>query len=115
MKSAILLYFVTIAVIFTLAVLPTYEHLPGLFSLNDKLNHLSAFFVLALLAHISGLVDDYRYHVLFLAFFAIFIEVVQSFLPTRLFSFADMGADALGVLLFLGGRYLLLQRKLTVV
>lgn len=74
---------------------------PVLADLNDKLEHLGAFFALGLLldfsfperpfgpAKIAGLLA-----------YGVVLELVQSATPARDPSFWDMGADALGLLLY---------------
>lgn len=65
----------------------------------DKLNHLAAFAVLYVLLSggYGGL--GIRMRIVGLMLFALQIEIVQSFIPGREFSFADIVADALGVAL----------------
>jgi VanZ family protein len=73
---------------------------------HDKVNHIMAFFVL------TGLADraypgpspgrGWRKWVSVLAF-GLFIEAVQYFLPYREFSLWDLGADGIGILLYVAG------------
>jgi VanZ family protein len=95
------LYYLFLVVIFILAVLPDYNSLPDIFSLSDKLNHLAAFFVLALLAFLSRFERAFRMDGYFLCAYAVGIEGIQFFLPTRFFSLGDIVADLLGIGLFL--------------
>jgi len=106
-----LLYYVSILVIFILSVVPNYDRLPDIFSLSDKLNHLAAFFVLAMLAFLSRFERAFRLDIYFLVGYAVFIEMVQFFLPARFFSFGDVVADLLGVGCFLLIREFVVQRS----
>jgi len=92
-------YFAAIVAIMLLAVLPDYDNLPELFSISDKLNHIAAFFVLALLAHLSRFRSGIKKQHIFLLIYAFLIEIIQYFLPTREFSFLDIAADVIGLLL----------------
>ena len=70
----------------------------------DKLKHLAAFAVLALVAHL-GWLHAHRavwWTATGLLLFGVFIEVVQSQIPTRTASAADVLADAVGIALGLG-------------
>ena len=75
--------------------------IPVVASLPDKLNHATAFAVLALLA-------DYGFptprfgaaKILALAAYGVAIEAVQSFLPHRQASLLDLVADAAGIGLY---------------
>jgi VanZ family protein len=102
-----ILYPLAIITFFILAVVPNYDYLPEVFSLSDKLNHLAAFFVLAALAYGSRYPHPYRFHLYFLAGYALFIEIVQYFLPNRFFSLSDVVADVLGV-----GLFILIKRQI---
>jgi VanZ family protein len=71
---------------------------------SDKLNHILAFFVLSALAagaypRWGGRAPGWA----LLLGYGLLIEIVQHFLPFRRFSWADLGADALGILLFAVG------------
>lgn len=66
--------------------------------INDKLNHVAAFFVLAFLADYSFPETKNRWALIFsLLGYGISIEVIQFFLPWRMFSVLDVAADALGI------------------
>ncbi|WP_428244360.1 VanZ family protein [Gynuella sp.] len=70
---------------------------------NDKVNHLIAYFGLALLIDAAFPKRSFwGIKVLSLATFGILIEVAQSFFPYRTFSLADWGADLIGLLLYYG-------------
>ncbi len=67
----------------------------------DKLNHLFAFFVLGLLADFSFPESNFGYVKIAPLFgYGIFIEVIQLFLPDRMFSLFDIAADSAGLLLY---------------
>lgn len=64
----------------------------------DKLNHFAAFLVLALLLDFSF--PNSRFNtdkILPLIAYGVGIEVIQHYLPHRMFSFFDVGADILGL------------------
>lgn len=106
-----ILYPIALLTIFILAVVPNYDYLPPVFSLSDKLNHLAAFFVLAGLAYGSRYNHPYRLQLYSLVGYAVVIEIIQYFLPTRFFSLSDVVADLLGVGLFLFIKGLVSKQK----
>jgi len=71
----------------------------------DKINHVIAFAVLAWLAHgaYPGAARLMAKWALLLLAYGLFIEVVQHHLPYRDFSWLDLVADALGILLYIAG------------
>lgn len=71
-------------------------------ALNDKVSHVLAFFVLAVL--IDGSWPSSRFGAMkFLSLlgYGLFIEMMQHFLPRRSASFMDLAADVIGILLYL--------------
>lgn len=66
----------------------------------DKLMHATAFFGLALLLSLASLRNFWRWQAPVLLFYGALIEILQAFVPWRSFSFADLVADATGILLF---------------
>ncbi|MEC9485943.1 MAG: VanZ family protein [Prosthecochloris sp.] len=73
---------------------------PG-FQGGDKLLHVGAFFVLALLADVSFPAARFRYAVIAcLVSFGVAIEVQQYMLPWRCFSLLDLAADVAGIGLY---------------
>ena len=77
----------------------------------DKANHFFAFFILAFLidfAYPRMAFAGAKINALF--GFAVFIELVQYFLPYRSFSLIDIAADIVGVLF-----YLVLKRRIAAV
>jgi len=64
----------------------------------DKLNHLFAFMVLYILMSLAFKDLGIVYKVLLLFAFGLQIEIVQSFLPPREFSYLDISADIAGIL-----------------
>ncbi len=68
---------------------------------NDKLNHLFAFLVLALLADFSFPRSSFGYaKILPLLGYGITIEIVQYYLPNRIFSLYDIAADSFGLVAY---------------
>jgi len=82
-----------------LAFLPNYDNLPDIVSFSDLLNHTLAFTTLAVLLQKAYTSLPYSKIVVRLAFYAVGIEVVQNFLPTRVASLSDIAADVTGLLL----------------
>jgi len=74
---------------------------PTLTSVNDKLGHVLAFIYLAFLVDYSfpasrfGLIK-----ILPLLAYGLFIEIIQHYLPHRMFSYLDMLADGTGVAIY---------------
>ena len=95
-RAAFYAAFVTIS---CLAVIPDYNGLPPIVTLSDLLNHAAAFFVLYLLLRGAHPSLNRQKSTLLLIAYAIMIEVVQAFLPTRDASLGDIGADMAGILL----------------
>jgi len=91
-------FFIALVAISTLAFLPDYSALPPIVSVSDLINHGVAFTVLTLLYRFSYTHSSRR--VLFSLFsYALFIEFVQAFLPTRCASIEDVIADSVGLLI----------------
>jgi len=70
-------------------------------SAYDKINHFVAFLVLALLLDFSF--PNSRFNmvkIVSLITYGISLEIVQYFLPHRMFSLFDIGADSLGLLAY---------------
>ena len=62
----------------------------------DKINHAFAFFVLFILANFAFGIRKI-WIIFWLIIFGLQIEIVQSFLPNREFSFLDIVADFIGI------------------
>lgn len=74
---------------------------PVVSGINDKANHILAFFVLGLLADFSFSENKFNLSIFLpLLGYGVAIEVIQYFLPYRMFSMADVAADAIGLLLY---------------
>jgi VanZ family protein len=74
---------------------------PVVENINDKLNHILAFYVLALLVDFSFPQDKFVVSkVLALLGFGLLIEVIQYFLPYRTFSLYDLAADGGGLTVY---------------
>lgn len=90
---------VALSVIFYLAT--TDLEVPGVEDVNDKVEHVAAFAVLALLADFSWPRSGFgAAKALFLLGYGLAIEITQYFLPYREFSLFDLAADAAGLLLY---------------
>jgi len=68
--------------------------------MDDKVNHVIAFFVLALLVDFSFPAWTFRTKVLVLIAYGLSIEITQAYLPYRSCSLFDLGADAGGLALY---------------
>jgi len=67
----------------------------------DKINHIATFFVLALLVDFSF--PNFRFNsvkIFLLLGYGLSIEIIQYFLPHRMFSLFDIAADSLGLLAY---------------
>jgi len=93
------LLYTTLGAITTLAFLPNYDVLPPLVSFSDLLNHAVAFIVLFILLKMAYPKLSLKYSVAFLLAYALWIEAVQYFLPTRFASWSDVLADSVGILI----------------
>ena len=93
------LLYTTLGAITTLAFLPNYDALPPLVSFSDLLNHAVAFIVLFILLKMAYPKLSLKYSVAFLLAYALWIEAVQYFLPTRFASWSDVLADSVGILI----------------
>lgn len=70
-------------------------------SINDKVEHGIAFYALALLADFSFPQNGFgRAKMLSLLSYGLAIEIIQYFLPYRSFSLLDLGADAVGLVIY---------------
>ena len=91
------LFYINLILITILAFLPDYDALPPIVSFSDLLNHTLAFTVLFLLFRSAYTQLALKYVFALLLTYALFIEVVQYFLPTRFASFSDILADSVGL------------------
>jgi VanZ family protein len=69
-------------------------------NMNDKANHVAAFFVLALLVDFSFPAKTFRTKVLGLMAYGLSLEIMQAYFPYRSCSLFDLGADAVGLALY---------------
>lgn len=68
---------------------------------NDKVQHLAAFFVLAFLTDFAFPMRPWHWHkAVPLIGYGLGLEIVQYFIPSRFFSLADLGADAIGLFFY---------------
>jgi VanZ family protein len=88
-------FLVSLAVIEYLAITPSPDNHLALGW--DKLNHFFAFLVLYILLSLSFINMKMKIKVVFLLIFALHIEVIQYFTPSRSSSFADIVADIIGI------------------
>ena len=74
---------------------------PAMRSINDKVSHFLAFYVLALLADFSFPKKSFGlFKLVPLLTYGIGIEVIQYHLPFRMFSLFDLAADTLGLIIY---------------
>lgn len=105
-----------VAIVTVLYLATTPLEVPLVEDFDDKVNHVLAFFGLALLLDFSfpGSNLDAR-KVLALLAFGMLIEIIQYHLPYRTFSLLDWAADGLGILVYRfalpGLRYLPVLRR----
>ncbi len=79
----------------------TSSRIPLIENISDKVIHLAAFFVLALLVDFSWPESEFLAPKIFsLLGYGLAIEIVQYFLPHRSFSILDLAVDAAGLLLY---------------
>jgi len=74
---------------------------PVVGTVNDKINHVAAFFVLAFFMDFSF--PHRRFWTakgMSLLGYGLLVEIIQSFLPYRFFSMLDLAADAVGIALY---------------
>lgn len=95
-KQCRFLFVAAAVAIYILALLPQAQA-PQL-HWSDKVSHLLAFMVLALLLR-KGFGISYLKSVLLLIFYGGLIEVSQYFTPDRSAEWADIGADTVGILI----------------
>ena len=77
---------------------PNYNALPEFVSFSDLLNHAAAFMVLYLLLERAHPDITTKERIMLLFAYAILIEIIQYFLPTRFAAASDVLADAAGVI-----------------
>ncbi len=94
-----LIFYTALSAITTLAFLPSYHALPPIVNISDLLNHTVAFVVLFIFLTIAHPKLPFKYMLSFLITYALWIEAVQYFLPTRFASWSDVIADSLGILI----------------
>ncbi len=67
-------------------------------TLNDKLLHMLGFIFLSISAYLSKNFTRQRHIFFFLVSYALFIEIIQFFLPYRNYSNLDLIADLIGII-----------------
>jgi len=90
-----ILFWIALVSSYILAIIPQ-EIAPSFQSLSDKSLHFIAFAVLTLLLNLSYRIPWWK-SVVYLLFYAIFIEVSQIFTPNRCAEGLDIVADAIGI------------------
>jgi len=93
-----ILFFSALLLTTTLAFLPDYSDLPEVVSVSGVLNHFIAFFTLYILFERSYPQLTCKERIFLLLIYAVFIEAVQYFLPTRAAEIMDVIVDTLGIL-----------------
>ncbi len=96
----------TLIIITFISFLPDYDDLPEIASYSDYLNHFSAFFVLSFLIQKAYKLNTNQIFS-YLFFYGCSIEIVQYFLPNRVFGLDDILVDVLGITI-----YILLQKRI---
>lgn len=75
--------------------------IPVVSTINDKVEHLAAFLLLAFLSDFAFPRRPWnRRKYLPLLGYGLLLEIIQYFLPVRFFSLADLAADAMGLALY---------------
>jgi len=93
-----ILFFSALLFTTTLAFLPDYSDLPEVVSISGIFNHFVAFFTLYILFERAYPQLTCKERILFLLIYAVFIECVQYFLPTRAAEIIDVIVDTVGIL-----------------
>jgi len=79
----------------------TSRMIPVVEDINDKVEHGIAFYALALFADFSFPQNGFgRAKALSLLSYGLAIEIIQYFLPYRSLSLFDLGADAVGIVIY---------------
>ena len=94
------LFYGVLLIIFILATIQDTNKLPEITKLSDKLNHLIAFFTLALLIDLAYSNKSLFWKFNFLILYGSLIEFVQYFLPYRESSLYDLAAGIAGLLFY---------------
>ncbi|MFZ5998412.1 MAG: VanZ family protein [Nitrospirota bacterium] len=94
------LFYGALLTIFALAAAPATIETLDVMIISDKLNHLAAFVLLAVLCGAAYPNRSVRWQCSFLISYGMLIECVQLFLPYRKFSLLDIAADASGILVY---------------
>ena len=87
-----------LALTVTMYLATTQQEFPVIDEINDKVTHVLAFYVLALLADYSS--PKVKFNLgkgLTILGYGLLIEVIQYFLPYREFSLLDLAADGVGI------------------
>lgn len=91
----------TLALVVTMYLATTQQEFPVIDDINDKVTHVLAFYVLALLADYSSPTVKFNLGKgLTILGYGLLIEVIQYFLPYREFSLLDLAADGSGVVAY---------------
>lgn len=98
----LILYIIVMMVGFLIAIPKNLDVLSN----NDKLIHFAEFFVLSILALKTFQLFKFKYYyalgILFCLIFVVLSESLQSLIPSRSFSYYDMIADLLGIIIGIG-------------
>jgi len=96
-KTMRILFWIALISSYVLAIIPQ-DMAPSFQSLSDKSLHFIAFAVLTLLLNLSYRMPWWK-TVIYLLFYATFIEFSQTFTPNRCAEWLDIIADAIGIIL----------------
>ncbi|MEN8180501.1 MAG: VanZ family protein [Pseudomonadota bacterium] len=90
-----------VALLLTIYLATTPLEYPVISDINDKLQHIFAFFTLAFLADhaFPKHIWNWRKFIPLLGY-GLILEIIQYTIPGRFFSLLDLGADALGLLVY---------------
>lgn len=102
-RTTIIIFRITLAVsLLLITFLATMElELPEMTSIDDKLGHVLAFLCLAFLVDYSFPASRFNLlKILLLLLYGIVIELIQYFIPHRMFSLADLFADGVGIVIY---------------
>lgn len=110
-----IIFFVFVIALMLVPVVPKeFQNFMHFLGLNDKAEHVIAFFLLSLLLNRASNTSIHRLrNIVALLSFGFVIEAVQMFIPGRSATFADFMANVFGILIFqvLFSIYLFLKKR----
>ncbi len=102
-RTTIIVFRITLVVsLLLITFLATMElELPAITSVDDKFGHVLAFLYLALLVDYSFPASRFNLlKVMLLLLYGVVIELIQYFIPHRMFSLLDLLANGIGVVIY---------------